>query len=312
MSDELWCASCRMEGTRVAAIVKIRGVPFCRPCRESYSGEAEVLAKVVEWHHQHPVVDSPPIERFREADLGAVVPVAPLSLPVKHKCICACGGDAPEGESLIPGHVAKVLPPATASIPQRFRPCYLQKAAAVRLSSPDDTLEDLEDKDWRRPKEIEEKEPAQDPEPVEQPERELEDVLNEVEEEEGMKQDHQDPLLMVLPDLSKALKMYLAGKNVREISATLHIPAFRFHTSSAWRAARDQAVVAVDAAKTKRKYTRKAKKEEPAPTALAVATPVSGSEFKMTAERLKADLLDKRDKIDKAIAGLDALASLYL
>jgi hypothetical protein len=105
--SDLWCASCRMDGERVVAIVKIRGVPFCRPCRESYKDEPGVLATVIEWHQAHLVPqDNERIERYVETQMQAV----PTGPPVEYKCICQCGGTVAEAGGLLPGHEVKALP----------------------------------------------------------------------------------------------------------------------------------------------------------------------------------------------------------
>lgn len=136
--NDLYCASCRMDGDMVAAIVRIQGVPFCRACRASYSGQADILAKVIDWHKAHPLpADDVRIERYGDTEMQST----PTPPAVKHKCICACGGDVEQAGQLIPGHQAKViLAPErvirTHSVAIENRPL----PATLRVVAPEDIL----------------------------------------------------------------------------------------------------------------------------------------------------------------------------
>lgn len=242
MAGELWCASCRMDGNRVAAVVKIRGVPFCRPCRENYSDEPEALAQVVEWHNTHPVSEEPaPIARFGDTAMESV----PTSPAVAYKCICGCGSSVAEAGGVVEGHAAKVIAP----------PEPLPAPAPARVS----TFKVFDPR-----KRIAAAKPVDPPEEDGLAAR-LDEVLTEKKKEKAMrvKGVANDPLEEYLSVLDKAIKLYLAGNTTKEIAAACGLPSWRFSQSKKWviakREAGDPITDVADAAKPRKAKVKKVK-----------------------------------------------------
>ncbi len=136
--NDLWCAGCRMDGDHVAAIVKIQGVPFCTACRDRFRGMPDILQTVIDWHFKNPLPkDESRIVRYGDEASDAVGdPIAPAGPKVTYKCICACGGTVDGPGRLLPGHHAKVMPPAgKPMLPPVHRggpPVVTSKPATVR------------------------------------------------------------------------------------------------------------------------------------------------------------------------------------
>lgn len=128
----------------VAAIVKIRGVPFCRPCRENYADELEVLAKVIEWHESHPVPKEREMERIpRFGETEMTIFSEPKAPPVVNRCICGCGAQVEKSGMLVDGHQAKVIPPPPVEEAPRRNPVsiYRKIPAKPRVVEPEPELE---------------------------------------------------------------------------------------------------------------------------------------------------------------------------
>lgn len=243
----------------VAAIVKIRGVPFCRPCRENYADEPEVLAKVIEWHESHPVPKDREMERiprFGETELSIFSePPVPT---VVNRCICGCGAQVEKSGMLVEGHQVKVIPAPLVEEVRKRDPISIYRSRPLRIMDPDKIMNHA------------------------LPEPEIADTLDKVLSEAGPRSEEAeeqpvsevkgDPLDGVLTDFSKALKLYGDGQTTKQIAEALNVPRWRLQQSKVWTTAKREYDATHESAEESTAKKPRAKKDKVEPQAL-VAQP---------------------------------------